>query len=104
MSIFALSVEIPPCNPVLKRQNAYMVTQHNVTKNKKSKGGASATAMETPEWPTGDESFYDNRHTKYTWDDVELTSEDLKRADFNEAVYHALQRRLARERAALGAT
>ena len=53
--------------------------------------------METPEWPTGNESFYDNRKTAYTWDDVVLTPADLRRAAFNEAVYNALQQRLQKE-------
>ena len=54
--------------------------------------------METPEWPTGNESFYDNRKTAYTWDDVVLTPADLRRAAFNEAVHNALQQRLQREK------
>jgi len=58
----------------------------------------STTLTETPEWPTGDESFYNNRQTPYSWDDVILTKEDVRRAAFNEAVHCALQARLEREK------
>ena len=89
MNSFVLRIQLPSNDPVLKRQPAYYVTPPPVVPQK-------TTITETPEWPTGEESFYDNRTTAYTWDDIVLTPEDLRRAAFNEAVYHATQKRLQR--------
>ena len=91
MNSFVLRIQLPSNDPVLKRQPAYYVTPPPVVVPQ------TTTMTETPEWPTGEESFYDNRTTAYTWDDVVLTPEDLRRAAFNEAVYHATQKRLQRE-------
>ena len=91
MNSFALSIQLPSIDPVLKRQHAYYITPPAIVKQ-------TTTLVETPEWPTGDESFYNNRTSAYTWDDIVLTPEDLRRAAFNEAVYHAVQKRLQREK------
>jgi len=91
MNPIVLSIQLPSINPLLKRQDAYYIN------SPPSSVKQTTTLSETPEWPTGDESFYDNYTTAYTWDDVVLTSEDLRRAAFNEAVYHATQKRLRRE-------
>lgn len=91
MNPFSLSIQLPSVNPVLKRQKAYYITPPPIVLQ-------TMTFTETPEWPTGDESFYDNRATAYTWDDVVLTPAELQRAAFNEAVYHATQKRLKREK------
>jgi hypothetical protein len=46
--------------------------------------------METPEWPTGDESYYDIHYTPYTWDDIQFTLAEIRQAAAN----HAEQREL----------
>ena len=91
MNPFALRIQLPSIDPVLTRQNAYYILPPPIVPQ-------TTTATETPEWPTGDESFYTNRTTAYTWDDVVLTPEDLRRAAFNEAVHRAVQTRLQREK------
>jgi hypothetical protein len=109
MNSFALTIELPPCNPVLIRQNGYRLayTPHHKTNKTNDKPtdkpvidttkAVTSAVTETPEWPTGDESFYDNRATTYTWSDVVLTREDKRRAAFNEAVHLANLQRLRRE-------
>jgi len=91
MNSFALTIQLPAFNPVLTRQHGYevvtTVAHANVT-----------SAVETPEWPTGNETFYDTRTSSYTWDDVVLTPAELRNASFNEAVHHATQQRLQKEK------
>ena len=88
MNSFALTVQLPLSNPELKQHVSNTAVSHT----------SISSTMETPEWPTGAESFYNNRNTAYTWDDVVLTSADLRRAAFNEAVYNALKQREQREK------
>ena len=88
MNSFAFTIQVPLNTPELKQ---------DVSDTSVSDTSVSST-METPEWPTGNESFYNNRMTAYTWDDVVLTPADVRRAAFNEAVYNALKQREQREK------
>ena len=95
MNIFELTIDLPPFTPVLERQNGYYIepTEATVTITPTT----ATTTLDTPDWCTDDEEFYDNRATTYTWSNVVLTKEDKRRAAFNEAVYLANKQRLHRE-------
>ena len=87
MNLIPLRIQLPPLDPVLQRQNAYYVSPIG---DPVEKGPIQTTTsvQETPEWPTGDESFYDRHTTAYTWDDVVFTLAEIRRAALNQRLYN----------------
>jgi len=83
MHHISLHIQIPPFSPVLKRQNGYY---------KASPVIQTTSEMETPEWPTGDESYYDTHHTAYTWDDIQFTLAEIRQAAANQAEQRELRK------------
>ena len=82
MNPICLHIQLPPLDPILKRQNAYYISP--IGDPIKS----TTSVQETPEWPTGDESFYDRHTTPYTWDDVVFTLADIRQAALNQRLHN----------------
>ena len=82
MNPISLRIQLPPLDPILLRQNGYEITPIGDPIK------TTTSVQETPEWPTGDESFYDRHATAYTWDDVVFTLADIRRAALNQRLYN----------------